>query len=131
MHLLDTNTCIYAIRRRPPAVLAHLNALEPDAVAISVIVAMELEVGAMRAEARAYAPAVRRWLNELTVLPLTDVARQHFARVKCDLMARGELIGPMDLLIAAQALALGATLVTNNRREFSRVEGLRLENWVA
>jgi tRNA(fMet)-specific endonuclease VapC len=130
VHLLDTNTCIYAIRRRPPSVLARLNALGSEAVALSVVVAMELEVGAMRAEAHAYAPAVRRWLAEFNVLPLDNSAREHFARVKCDLMARGLVIGPMDLLIAAHALALGATLVTNNEREFRRVKGLKLENWV-
>jgi tRNA(fMet)-specific endonuclease VapC len=129
--LLDTNTCIYAIRRRPPAVLARLNATRPGEVSLSVIVAMELEVGAMRAQARAYAPAVRAWLSAFDVLPLEDAAREHFARIKFDLMARGQLIGPMDLLIAAHALALGATLVTNNQREFKRVKGLKTENWVS
>ena len=131
MFLLDTNTCIHAIRRRPPGVLARLNAVHPDQLALSVIVAMELEVGAMSAQARAYAPAVRAWIEAFNVLPLEDVAREHFARIKCDLMARGQLIGPMDLLIAAHALALGATLVTNNEREFKRVAGLRTENWVS
>lgn len=130
MHLLDTNTCIYAIRQRPPSVLKRLNALARDSVALSVLVAMELEVGAMRAQARAYAPAVRRWLAEFTVLPLDNDAREHFAQTKFDLMARGQMIGPMDLLIAAHALALSATLVTNNLSEFSRVKGLKLENWV-
>jgi tRNA(fMet)-specific endonuclease VapC len=130
VHLLDTNTCIYAIRKRPASVLARLNALDVDSVALSVVVAMDLEVGAMRAEARAYAPAVRRWLAEFKVLPLEDTSRVHFARIKCDLMERGQMIGPMDLLIASHALALGATLVTNNTREFRRVKGLKLENWV-
>ena len=130
MHLLDTNTCIYAIRRRPASVQARLNALDPAAVALSVVVAMELELGAMRAQAQAYAPAVRRWLEVFSILPLGDDARVRFARLKCDLMTRGALIGPMDMLIAAHALALGATLVTNNEREFKRVKGLKLENWV-
>ena len=130
MHLLDTNTCIYAIRRRPPLVQARLNALDASTVALSVVVAMELEVGAMRAQAQAYAPAVRRWLAAFEILPLADDSRVHFARVKCDLMARGQMIGPMDLLIAAHALAIGATLVTNNEREFRRVKGLKIENWV-
>jgi tRNA(fMet)-specific endonuclease VapC len=128
--LLDTNTCIYAIRRRPPGVLARLNVVRPDQIALSVIVAMELEVGAMRAQTRAYAPAVRAWIAAFNIVPLQDDAREHFARVKCDLMTRGQLIGPMDLLIAAHALALGATLVTNNEREFRRVKGLKTENWV-
>ncbi len=130
MHLLDTNTCIYAIRRRPPGVLARLNALNPNAIAISVVVAMELEVGAMRAQAQAYAPAVKRMLTEINILPLLDDAREHFARVKCDLMIRGLLIGPLDLLVAAHALAINATLVTNNERELKRVKGLKLENWL-
>jgi tRNA(fMet)-specific endonuclease VapC len=129
--LLDTNTCIYAIRRRPPGVLARLNAVSPDQLALSVVVAMELEVGAMRAQAHAYAPAVRAWIAAFHILPLEDAARAHFARIKCDLMVRGQLIGPMDLLIAAHALALGATLVTNNEREFKRIKGLRTENWVS
>jgi tRNA(fMet)-specific endonuclease VapC len=129
--LLDTNTCIDAIRRRPARVLARLNAVSPDQLPLSVVVAMELEAGAMRAQAHAYAPAVRAWIAAFHVLPLEDGARAHFARIKCDLMARGQLIGPMDLLIAAHALALGATLVTNNEREFKRVKGLRTENWVS
>lgn len=130
MYLLDTNTCIYAIRRRPPSVQARLNTLDPDEVALSVVVAMELEVGAMRAQAHAYAPTVRRWLAAFRVLSMGDDSREHFARVKCDLMTRGQLIGPMDLLIAAHALALDATLVTNNEREFKRVKGLKIENWL-
>ena len=131
MVLLDTSTCIYVIRRRPPSVQLRLNALAPDEVALSVVVAMELEVGAMRAQAQAYAPAVRRWLAAFKVLPLGDSAREYFARVKRDLMVRGQLIGPMDLLIAAHALSLDATLVTNNEREFKRVKGLKIENWIA
>ncbi len=130
MFLLDTNTCIYAIRRRPPGLQARLNSLDADHVALSVLVAMELEVGAMRAQSPAYAPAVQAWLSVFKILPLGDGAREDFARIKCDLMARGLMIGPMDLLIAAHALALGATLVTNNEREFKRVKGLRTENWV-
>ena len=130
MHLLDTNTCIYAIRRRPPGVLERLNEIDPESVALSVVVAMELEVGAMRAQGKAYGPAVKRWLSTFNIIPLGADACEHFARVKCDLMARGLLIGPMDLLIASHALALGATLVTNNAREFKRVNGLKTENWV-
>ena len=131
MYLLDTPICVYAIRRRPPGVQARLNTLDADEVALSVVVAMELEVGAMRAQAHAYAPAVRRWLAAFTVLPLGDDSREHFARAKCDLMTRGQMIGPMDLLIAAHALSLDATLVTNNGREFKRVKGLKIENWIA
>lgn len=130
MHLLDTNTCIYAIRKRPPGVLRRLNELEPDQVALSVIVAMELEVGAFRTGNPAVADAARRWISEFTVLPLADTARVHFARTKSELLDIGLVIGPMDLLLAAHALALDATLVTNNEREFRRVDGLKIENWV-
>lgn len=84
----------------------------------------------MRSQAQTYAPAVRRMLAEFNIIPLLDDARDHFARVKCDLITRGLLIGPMDLLVAAHALALDATLVTNNVREFTRVKGLKLEHWV-
>ena len=129
MHLLDTNTCIYAIRKRPPDVLRRLNQLGSDEVALSVIVAMELEVGASRTQNPTVAESVRRWISEFKILPVDDEARPHFARTKAQLLDKGIVIGPMDLLIAAHALALGAILVTNNEREFRRVEGLMIENW--
>ena len=115
---------------RPIEVYQRLNEVGINGVGISVISAFELEVGALRAPSRTHGDQVRSYLAELTILPLDDSARQAYGTLRVDLERRGEKIGPYDMLIAAHALSLGATLVTNNEREFKRVKGLRVENWV-
>jgi tRNA(fMet)-specific endonuclease VapC len=130
MYLLDTNTCVYVIRRRPEAVFRRLDEAAPEEVALSVITAFELEIGALRAQGRRYSEAIRRFLGEFSVLPLDDSAREAYGRLRSALERRGEAIGAYDMLIAAHAMALDATLVTNNEREFKRIKGLRIENWV-
>ncbi|MGH8674313.1 MAG: type II toxin-antitoxin system tRNA(fMet)-specific endonuclease VapC [Burkholderiales bacterium] len=129
MFLLDTNLCVYVIRQRPEPVFRRLSGTASERVAVSVITAFELEVGALRAQGRHYSEAVRRFLAEFSVLPLEDSARDTYARLRMELERRGEVIGAHDMLIAAHAIALGATLVTNNEKEFRRVKGLRIENW--
>jgi tRNA(fMet)-specific endonuclease VapC len=131
MYLLDTNTCVYAIRRRPEAVYRRLSDSAGEIVALSVVTAFELEIGALRAQGRGYGEAVRRFLREFSVLPLEDSARDAYGRLRTSLERLHERIGALDMLIAAHAIALGATLVTNNEKEFRRVKGLRIENWVA
>jgi tRNA(fMet)-specific endonuclease VapC len=131
MFLLDTNTCVYVIRQRPEAVYRRLSEAEGEMVALSVITAFELEIGALRAQGRRYSEAVRLFLREFSVLPLDDSARDAYGRLRTGLERRGEVIGAHDMLIAAHAIALGATLITNNEREFKRVKGLRIENWAA
>lgn len=131
MYLLDTNTCVYAIRQRPEAVYRRLSEITDEGVALSVITAFELEIGVLRTQGRRYSDAVRRFLREFAVLPLEDSARDAYGRLRTGLERRGERIGALDMLIAAHAIALGATLVTTNEKEFRRVKGLRIENWVA
>lgn len=131
MLLLDTNICVYIIRQRPEAVFRRLSVVSAagEAVAVSVITAFELEIGALRAQGRRYSDAVRKFLSVLDVLPLDDTARVSYGRLRTALERRGQVIGAHDMLIAAHALAIGATLVTNNEREFRRVKGLKVENW--
>lgn len=131
MYLLDTNICVYVIRRRPEAVYRRLSGTAGGEVAISVVTAFELEIGALRAEGRHYGEAVRRLVAEIPVLPLDDSARTAYGQLRMALERRGEGIGAYDMLIAAQALALNATLVTNNEKEFRRIKGLRIENWTS
>lgn len=131
MYLLDTNICVYAIRRRPEPVYRRLSESADQIVALSVITAFELEIGALRAQGRGYSEAVRRFLEVFSVLPLEDTARDAYGRLRTNLERQGERIGAHDMLIAAHALALGAVLVTNNESEFRRVKGLKIENWVA
>jgi tRNA(fMet)-specific endonuclease VapC len=131
MYLLDTNICVYAIRHRPEQVYRRLSGSAGELVAVSVITAFELEIGALRAQGRGYSEAVRKVLEEFSVMPLEDSARDAYGGLRTSLERQGERIGAHDMLIAAHALALGATLVTNNEKEFRRVKGLRIENWVA
>jgi tRNA(fMet)-specific endonuclease VapC len=130
MYLLDTNTCVYVIRQRPEAAYRRLTEAAGEGVALSVITAFELEIGALRAHGRRYSEAVRRFLGEFSVLPLDDSARDAYGRLRTGLERRGEVIGAHDMLIAAHAMALDATLVTNNEKEFGRIKGLKSENWV-
>jgi tRNA(fMet)-specific endonuclease VapC len=92
---------------------------------------MELEVGARRSTGSGYSRQIDAFLRTLDVLPLADSARSAYGEVRYNLERRGSVIGPLDMLIAAHALSLDATLVTNNEREFRRVAGLKLENWAA
>ena len=131
MYLLDTNICVYVIRRRPEAVYRRLSGAAGVAVAISVVTAFELEIGALRAQGQHYSEAVRLFIAEFPVLPLEDSARASYGQLRTALERRGEKIGAHDMLIAAHALALGATLVTNNEKEFKRIKGLIIENWTA
>jgi tRNA(fMet)-specific endonuclease VapC len=100
-------------------------------VAMSVVTAFELEIGALRAQGTHYSEAVRLFIAELPVLPLEDSARAGYGQLRTALERRAEIIGAYDMLIAAHALALDATLVTNNEKAFKRVKGLKVENWVA
>ena len=131
MYLLDTNICVYVIRKRPEAVYRRLSGASGQTAAISVVTAFELEIGALRAQGQHYSVAVRLFLAEFPVLALEDSARTTYGKLRTALERRGEKIGAHDMLIAAHALALDATLVTNNLKEFRRVEGLRCENWTA
>ena len=113
MYLLDTSTCVYAIRRRPEQVYRRLSSTAGEVVALSVVTAFELEIGALRAQGRGYSEAVRKFLREFSVLPLEDAARDAYGRLRTSLERQSERIGAHDMLIAAHAIALGATLVTN------------------
>ena len=129
-YLLDTNICIYIRRERPQAVLDRLKVLPPGSTAISVITCGELIYGVQKSPDPVKAMMI---LDELTalipVVPLAIDVATIYGRIRSDLAARGELIGNNDLWIAAHAKSLGLTLVTNNMREFQRVEGLTFENW--
>jgi tRNA(fMet)-specific endonuclease VapC len=130
MILLDTNICVYLLKARPASVVARFSQYHAGELAVSVVTAMELRVGALRARNPRRAVEVRGLLSKLRIFPLGDEVVEPFAQVKVALQRTGQLIGPLDLLIAAQALSLGATLVTNNEREFRRVPGLVVDNWV-
>ena len=130
MWMLDTDTCSYLLREHPQHVLARLDAVARDEVAISTVVSAELRYGAARVKSRKLAATIERWLALFVIVPWNDEAAQVYARIRAAVEAKGKPIGNLDLLIAAHALSRGATLVTNNTRHFSQVPGLRIENWV-
>ncbi len=131
MYLLDTNNCAYFMSRKYPTVTAKFREHDPGDLAISSIVAGELAYGV---ENSARVESNRRnlelFLSKMTVLSWDEAAIWHFGIHKTRLKKAGTKIGELDLLIGCQALALDAVLVTNNTREFKRIEGLKLENWV-
>lgn len=130
-YLLDTNICSYALKDRPPEVLARLRALGPAVVALSVITVLELRQGAEGSQAREAAHArLDAFFSPMQILPFEQDDALVGSRLRADLFRRGCPIGDFDSLIAAQAITRELILVTNNLREFERIQGLRTENWV-
>jgi tRNA(fMet)-specific endonuclease VapC len=129
--MLDTNTCIAIIKRRPDTVQARLTALSTDAVGISGIVAAELWYGvAFSQKKKQNEKALKDFLDYVTELDWPFEAGEVYGRIRSDLKRKGTPIGAMDLLIASHALFLDAILVTDNERELQRVSDLRIENWL-
>ena len=128
--MLDTNVCIHVIRRRPPDVLRRFEEYEVGEVGVSSVTAAELRYGAEKsAVPEQNREALSRFLLPLEVLAFGDEAAAAYGRIRAALEKAGTPIGPLDTLIAAHAVGLGVTLVTNNTREFSRVPGLEVEDW--
>ena len=131
MYLLDTNICSYFISQRYPSVTRALRAKDPRTVFISSIVAGELAYGvAHSTRVESNRANLDLFLSNMQVLAWDDRAIWHFGFQKSRLRKLGTSISEIDLLLGCQALALGYVFVTNNIREFERIEGLKLENWV-
>jgi len=130
--LLDTNICIYIQRQRPGNVLERFQKLEPGDAAISVITWGELLYGAEKSKQR---KKVLQLLAEfktfVAFLPISENAGNTYGIFRAALEAHGQPVGNNDLWIAAHAKAAGLTIVTNNEREFRRIPGLKVQNWVA
>ena len=130
-YMLDTSVCIELIRGRGKKVLKRLKRCKVGEVGISAITLAELEHGVERsAKPNQNRVALGEFCAPLEIQPFDAAAANAYGRIRADLQRAGQVIGPMDLLIAAHALAEGATMVTNNEREFRRVEGLAVENWL-
>ena len=131
-YLIDTDTCIFAINRRPgyERVLARMDGLLYGQVLISIMTLCELEAGIAKSARQDHnRHRVEHFIARLEVAPLDEPVAKRYGDVRAFLERRGKQIGPMDTLIAAHALSLGAVLVSNNTKEFSRVPSLRLQNW--
>jgi tRNA(fMet)-specific endonuclease VapC len=130
LYLLDTNILSDLIRDETGPAGQALGVVGPESVCTSVVVAGELRFGAARRGSPRLSADVEKLLGLLPVLPLEAPADRLYAEVRNHLQSRGQPIGANDLLIAVQALAAGCILVTDNVREFERVPGLKVENWL-
>jgi len=129
--LLDTDTCIYAIKEDASVLRRLLSESRAD-IAVSVITEGELRTGAAKSsKADKTRRRVENFLRPLGILEFTSEDAASYAQIRSRLERAGTPIGPLDTLIAAQAVLRKLTLVTNNQREFSRIPGLRVENWSA
>lgn len=130
-YLLDTNILSDLIRHPQGTVANRISAAGEDTVCTSVVVAAELRFGAQKSGSRRLAHRVDLILSALDVLALEPPADRHYGEIRQQLARQGTPIAPNDLLIAAHTLALDLTLVTANAQEFSRVPGLKVENWLS
>jgi tRNA(fMet)-specific endonuclease VapC len=129
-YLLDTNICIYVIKKHPPALREKFNALA-EALCISSITLAELQFGAEKSARRLdNLRSVEQFAARLEVLPFGVKAAVHYGQLRADLERAGKPCGANDMLIAAHARSEGLVVVTNNSREFKRMPGLQVENWV-
>jgi tRNA(fMet)-specific endonuclease VapC len=129
-YLLDTNILSDLVRNPQGLVAEQITRAGEDTVCTSIIVAAELRYGAAKSNSAKLAERIDIILSALEILPLETPADQQYAAVRHHLTRKGTLIGPNDLLIAAQALASDLTVVTANVGEFTRVPGLKVENWL-
>ena len=131
-YLLDTNICIYIAKHNPPAVRERFAQISADSLSMSVITLGELRYGAEKSQMRVRSLEIIRQLEALIqIAPMNEDTAHHYGDIRSSLERAGRPIGNNDLWIAAHARSNGWTLVTNNEREFNRVEGLAVENWAA
>ena len=130
-YLLDTNILSDLVRDPQGTVASRISSAGEGTVCTSIVVAAELRFGAAKSGSSRLADRVDLLLSALNVLPLESPADRHYGEIRQRLTRRGTPIGPNDLLIASHALSLDLTMVTANAGEFSRVPGLRIENWLS
>lgn len=129
-YLLDTNICIYIIKKKPEQVIRKLSKIDPSKLTLSSVTWSELVYGAEKSEKREQnLDALKDFVIPFEILPWTSNEAQIAGKIRAELAKLGTPIGPFDILIAAHAISLGLVLVTNNEKEFKRVSGLKVENW--
>ncbi len=130
MYLLDTNICIFAIKNKPEIVLKRIQENFTQGIYISSLTVAELEFGvenSQKIEQNRF--ALLKFLSIFNILNFDDSDAVDYGILKADLKKQGKIIGPIDMLLASQALNKNLILVTNNTKEFERVNGLKIEDW--
>ena len=129
-YMLDTNICIYAIKHKPESVFFHLRNIEPEDMCISSVTYAELVYGVEKSRSpEKNRLALSLLLSNIAIMSFDSLAADEYGKIRAVLGKNGTPIGPLDMMIAGHARALGCTVVTNNTKEFSRVNGLNIENW--
>ena len=130
-YMLDSDICIYIIKRKPKNVLIKLKECRQDGLTISAITLAEMEHGVSNSEyPEKNRQALAQFLSIIDVLPFDSDAAFEYGKIHTTLQKKGQLIGPLDMLIAAHAVSRGLIIVTNNDGEFGRIEDLMVENWL-
>lgn len=130
-YMLDTNICSYILKNHPTAVKQKFEEVGAGNICISAIVLAELYYGAARhPKGIVIRREIDNFVSRLVVIPWDENAADHYGAIRASLEKAGTLVGAMDMLIASHAKSCAATLVTNNLREFDRIKGLTLLNWV-
>jgi tRNA(fMet)-specific endonuclease VapC len=129
-YFLDTNICAYILNGRFPALTERFLKCAKSDVKISSIVLCELYYGAEKSQQREQnLSKIRTFISEIEIISFNEQTAEYAGKIRADLERNGQVIGGNDIMIAAIAVANNATLVTNNVREFERVQGLVIENW--
>ena len=131
IYLLDTNTCIYFLNRSSERIISQFKRLSPSEIKLPSITVAELFYGAEKSKAKKKNQAiVENFVSTFEIMPFDEKSCKIYAQIRASLEKSGIPIGPMDLLIASICLANNFVLVTNNIKEFGRIKGLKLENWL-
>lgn len=129
-YMLDTNICIYVIKHKPEQVFLKLQEHDPSEVCISSVTYAELSYGVEKSQSiEKNRVALAFFLANIEIMDFDSSAAESYGKIRADLEKAGKPIGPLDMMIAGHAKSLGCTIVTNNTKEFMRVNGLKLENW--
>jgi len=130
MYLLDTNMCIFAIKRKPEKVFDLIKSKTNEGIFISSLTIAELEFGVQNSErVEKNRIALLKFISFFNILNFDDSDAIDYGKIKVKLRKNGEIIGPIDMLLAAQAINKDMIFITNNVREFNRIEGLKVEDW--
>ena len=131
MYMLDTNICIYVLKKRPKAILDRFDKVRRDQIYISIVTYAELKFGVEKSLSKKMNQEIlKEFIARLQIKLWDEEAANHYAKIRYHLERQGTPIGNMDLMIASHARSCGYKLVTNNLKEFNRVPDLELENWM-
>ena len=129
-YMLDTNICIFSIKNKSTALIQRLSNIDPSEICISSITLSEMYYGVYKSQAKEKnLLALEKMLTSIEVVSFDSIAAQAYGEIRAAMEKTGNIIGPLDFLIAAHALSLKSILITNNISEFKRVKNLKVEDW--